>query len=96
MFSQTMYLSHELILCTQITRGRVDFNGDSAVKIHCWKRVFNMLPLDPDLLCFAAVPSLQDVAIFMGEFVFSFDLFFHPGILFFVCFYPGILLFVGA
>ena len=76
------------MLWSQITRGRVDFNGDPAVKSHCWKRVLNLQPLDPDLLCFAAVPSLQVVAIIMGEFVFRFDLFFHPGILFFCLFLP--------
>ena len=34
--------THELILSIQITRGRVDCNGDSAVKSPCWHQVSNL------------------------------------------------------
>ena len=32
----TKHLTHESILCIQITRGRVDFIGDSKVRSPCW------------------------------------------------------------
>ena len=35
------------------------------MKSHCWLQVLNLQPSDPDLLRFAAIPSLQDLAIFM-------------------------------
>ena len=57
---------NELILSLQITRGRVHFKGDSTSESPCWHRVTNLQPFDPDLLCFAAVPSLQYLAIFMA------------------------------
>jgi hypothetical protein len=66
MYSQPRHLTYELILCIQITRGRVHFNGDSTAKSPCWHRVSSLWPSDPDLLRFAAVPSLQDLAIFMA------------------------------
>ena len=66
MYSQSIQLTHELILCIQITRGRVHFNRDSTAKSPCWHRVLNLWPSNPDLLWFAAVPSLQDLAIFMA------------------------------
>ena len=31
MYSQPFHLAHELIFCAQITRGWIDFNGDSTV-----------------------------------------------------------------
>ena len=31
MFSQPFHLAHELIFCAQITRGWIDYNGDSTV-----------------------------------------------------------------
>ena len=36
MNSQLTHLTHELMLCVQITRGRVHFSGDSAVKSARW------------------------------------------------------------
>ena len=36
------------------------------MKSPCWHRVSNLQTSDPDLLCLAAVPSLQDSAIFMA------------------------------
>ena len=62
--SQPMHLTHKLILCSQITWGRVDNSWDSAVKSPCWHWVLNLWPSNRDLLRFAAVPSLQDLAIF--------------------------------
>ena len=44
MYRQQPSLKHELILCIQITKGRVDFNGDSAVKSPCWRGVVNLRP----------------------------------------------------
>ena len=35
MYCQPKHLAHELILCTQITRGRVHFTRDSTVKGPC-------------------------------------------------------------
>ena len=46
MLSQPMHLAHELILSIQITR-RVDINGDSAMKSHCWHRVSNLQTSNP-------------------------------------------------
>ena len=50
-----------------LRRGRVDFKGDTAGKSPCWHQVSNLWPSDPDLLWFAAIPSLQDLAIFMAS-----------------------------
>ena len=36
MFCQLIHLTHELILCIQIIRGRVHFNGDSTAKTRCF------------------------------------------------------------
>ena len=44
-----LHLAQELILCMLITRGGVDFNGDSAVKSPCRRRVLNLSPSDPGL-----------------------------------------------
>ena len=41
-YSQPMHLSHEVIMCLQITRAREDFNGDSAVKSLCWHQILNL------------------------------------------------------
>ena len=49
-FNQPIHLTHELILGIQIIWGRVDFNGDSTVKSHCWHRVSNLWPSNPGLL----------------------------------------------
>ena len=43
MYSQPMHLSLELILRIQITRGRVDCYGDSAVKITKLALMFSKL-----------------------------------------------------
>ena len=64
--SQSIHLTHELIMCIQITRGKVHFNRDSTVKSPCWHQVLSLWPSDPDLLWYAAIPSLQDLAIFMA------------------------------
>ena len=48
MFCQPIQPKHRLLLCMQITRESVDFNGDSVLKS----------------LCFAAVHVLQDFVIF--------------------------------
>ena len=39
MYSQPIYFTHELILCVQITGGRVNFNRDSAMKNPCFEPV---------------------------------------------------------
>ena len=65
MYSQLIHLTHELILCIQITSGRIDFNGDSPEKSPCGHQVSNIRPSNPDLLQFAAIPLLQDLAIFI-------------------------------
>ena len=54
-----------MILCIQITRGRVDFNGDSAVIRPCWHQVsnlgqrnaYNLFNLLGSLLCFHTSPK---------------------------------------
>ena len=66
MYSQSIHLTHESILCIQFTRGRVLFYGDSTAKSPYWHRVLNLWPSDPELLPFAAVLSLQDLATFMA------------------------------
>ena len=66
MYCQPIHLKHELILRLQITRGCVDFNGDSTVKSLCWRWVSNLWPSDLDLLHFAAVPFLQNLTFFMA------------------------------
>ena len=48
-----------------IALGRLDFSGDSAVKSFAGTELQNLRLSDPDLLCFAAVPSLQDLALIM-------------------------------
>ena len=60
-----LHLSHELKLWKQITRRRVDFNGDSTVNDPCWHRDSNH-DLPTQVLCFAASPSSQELAIFMA------------------------------
>ena len=42
MLSQPIHHTNEWILCVQITRGRVDLNGDSAAKSPCWHQVLNL------------------------------------------------------
>ena len=42
MNSQPVHLTHELILCIQITRGRIKFNGDSTGKSPCWHQISNL------------------------------------------------------
>ena len=61
MYSQPKRLAHEFILCMQVTRRRVDINTDSAVKVLWLHQVLNLPPSDPDLLHFAAIPSLQNL-----------------------------------
>ena len=39
--------TNELILCTQITRGMANFNGDFTVKIPCWHQVLNQWTSNP-------------------------------------------------
>ena len=39
MDSQPINITHELMLCIQITRDRVDFNRDPALKSPCWHQV---------------------------------------------------------
>ena len=39
----SMHLTHELILCVQITREGLTLNRDSALKSPCWRRVSNLL-----------------------------------------------------
>ena len=63
MCSQPIHLTHELLLCIQIMGRWVDIHGDSAVKSPCWHQGLNLQPSNPDLLHFAAVPSLRDLAI---------------------------------
>ena len=65
MYSQTIHLTHELKSCIQIIRRRVDFNGDSTVKVPCRRRDSNR-DHPTQVLSFAAAPSLQDLAIFMA------------------------------
>ena len=63
-----MYLNNDLILCVQITRQRVDFNGDCAVKSPFWRQVLNLQPsIYSDLFCLAAIPSVLDLDIFMAS-----------------------------
>ena len=52
MYSPTIHLTHEVILSLLITRGRVDFKKDSAVKSPCWQPVLYLSPSDPDFLPF--------------------------------------------
>ena len=47
MYSRPICLPHELIVGIQITRGRVDFNRDTAVISPCWCRALNMAPFKP-------------------------------------------------
>ena len=61
MYSQ--HLTHELMLCLQITRGRVKFYGDSAVISHS---DLNLWPSGSNLLRLLAGPSLKDLAILMS------------------------------
>ena len=42
MYSQPIHLTHELTLCIQITRERVNFNVDSTAKCPCCHRVSNL------------------------------------------------------
>ena len=53
MYSHPIHFTHELVLCIQITRGRVDFNGNSAAKSPCWHRVSNLRPSRLMLLNFS-------------------------------------------
>ena len=53
MYSHPIHFKHELGLCIQITRGRVNFNGNSAEKSPCWHRVSNLRPSRPMLLNFS-------------------------------------------
>ena len=66
MYRQPSHLIQELILWIQITRRKIDINGDSVMKSPCWNRVSNLQPSYLDLLWFSNVPSLQDLAIFMA------------------------------
>ena len=66
MYSRPIHLTHELILCIPITRGRANFTGDTTMKSPCWHLFLSLWPSDPELLWFAAVPSKQDLAIFMA------------------------------
>ena len=52
LYSQPIHLTHELKLCIQITRRRVNFNGDSTAKSPCWHLNSNLSPSNPDLLRF--------------------------------------------
>ena len=65
MYSQLIHLTHELILCIQITSGRIYFNRDSPEKSPCGHQVSSICPSNPDLLQFEARPPLQDLAIFI-------------------------------
>ena len=56
---QMYSFTNELILCIQITRRRLDINGDPAAKSLWWHQVLNLQPSTPDLLHFAPVPSLH-------------------------------------
>ena len=56
----TIHLTDELILCTQITRRKADINGVLERKVFAGKEFLNLWPSNPDLLTFAALPSLQD------------------------------------
>ena len=47
MYNQPIHPTREMILCIQITKGRVDFNGDSALKSPCWLWVLNLWPSFP-------------------------------------------------
>ena len=49
MYIKSIHLTHELILCIQITRRRVDFKWDSTVKSPSWHQVLNLWSSDPDL-----------------------------------------------
>ena len=51
---------------TWITRRRVHLNRNSVAKSPWWQRVANLWTSDTDLLWFAAIHSLQDLAIFMA------------------------------
>ena len=62
-----VHLTYSLILCTQITRRRVDVSGDSSVKSPCWLQVLNLWPSDSDLLWFAAIILLTAVGHLLFE-----------------------------
>ena len=55
MNSQPVHLTHELILCKLITRGRIEFNGDSTGKSPCWHQISNL----PTHMIFNLQPYLQ-------------------------------------
>ena len=68
-YTHSIHPTHELILCIQITTGRVHFNGDSAVKSPFRHWVLNLCHSNPDLLRFAAVPSSQDLSKLMKSLI---------------------------
>ena len=64
MYSQPIHLSLELILCTQLTGGKVDFNDDSQRKVLAGTKFWACDLRTSDLLWNVAEPSFQDLAIF--------------------------------
>ena len=81
MYSQPVHLTHELMLCIQITRKRVDIGGDYSMKSPCWQQVLNLRPSNPDLmliiLFYNIEPSSKDslsdekeMTIILGFFAF--------------------------
>ena len=48
MCCQTTSLLHEMIICIEIIRRRLDYHRDSSVKNPCWRQQLNPLPSNPD------------------------------------------------
>ena len=66
LFSQPIHLTHELKLCMQITRRRVELMDIIFCSENpCWHQVLNLYASNLDLLQFAAIHSQQDLAILM-------------------------------
>ena len=58
MYSQPINISHELIFCIQIVRGRIDFSKDFAVKSPLW-HIFSLPPLLPTFLLSDLLASIS-------------------------------------
>ena len=60
MYSQPIHLIHEFMYCVCKSQ-----QEDFVVKSLSWHRVSHLQHYDPDLLCFADVPYLQDLAVYI-------------------------------
>ena len=65
MYSQPIQFSHEWILCIQIIRGRVDFNGHSTSKKSLQAPSFEPATFQP-MSSICSRSFLKDLAIFMA------------------------------